>query len=121
MCAHPGRDTKDRRSITQACAGSSCGRFPFAAVLHRPARNPESLIGTKRIVPLVRLHVGLHVLRRHQSHFMTLFAQRPPQKVSSTTVIARKTTNNRVGLGNYSLNPKSTGILIRYVVMQLGY
>src|ERR1700681_2841447 len=38
-----------------------------------------------QVVALIRLHVGLHVLRRHQSHFMTLFAQRPPQKVRSTT------------------------------------
>ena len=37
-----------------------------------------------QVVTLVRLHVGLHVLRRHQSHFMTLCAQRPSQKVSST-------------------------------------
>jgi len=37
-----------------------------------------------QVVTLVRLHVGLHVLRRHQSHFMTLFAQRPSQKMSST-------------------------------------
>src|SRR6202167_837870 len=37
-----------------------------------------------QVVTLVRLHVGLHVLRRHQPHFMTLFAQRPPQKVGST-------------------------------------
>jgi hypothetical protein len=38
-----------------------------------------------QVVTLVRLHVGLHVLRRHQSHFMTLLPQRPPQKVGSTT------------------------------------
>src|SRR6266851_9037560 len=38
-----------------------------------------------QVVALVRLHVGLHILRWHQSHFMTLFAQCPPQKVSSTT------------------------------------
>src|SRR3984957_20783725 len=38
-----------------------------------------------QVIALVGLHVGLHVLSRHQSHFMTLFAQRPPQKVRSTT------------------------------------
>jgi hypothetical protein len=38
-----------------------------------------------QVIALVGLHEGLHVLSRHQSHFMTLFAQRPPQKVRSTT------------------------------------
>jgi hypothetical protein len=35
-------------------------------------------------VTLVGLHIRLHVLRRHQSHFMPLLAQRPTEKVRST-------------------------------------
>jgi hypothetical protein len=35
------------------------------------------------IVALVRLHVRLYVLSRHQSHFMPLRSQSPPQKMRS--------------------------------------
>jgi hypothetical protein len=48
--------------------------------LHR-SRNGFGIQG----VTLVRLHGGLHLLRRDQPHFMTWFAQRLPQKVRSTT------------------------------------
>jgi hypothetical protein len=36
-------------------------------------------------VTLVGLHIRLHLLRRHQSHFVPLFSQSPPEKARSTT------------------------------------
>jgi hypothetical protein len=36
-------------------------------------------------IALVRLHVGLHILRRHEPHFMPLLLQRPAKKVCSST------------------------------------
>src|SRR6516162_104375 len=47
-------------------------------------RSPHCLRNRVRIdvVVLVCLHVRLDVLRRHQTHFMTLLAQRPAKKMS---------------------------------------
>src|SRR5512141_745390 len=61
--------------------------LPTAAIRAVAVTGPTPGISVSRcqVIALVRLHVGLHILRRHQSHFMTLFAQRPPQKVRSTT------------------------------------
>ena len=87
-----GRKASDRTMVGKAqplCLfASRTERHRSSSTMNRrPRKLTESrfMTGTGRqipcILPLVGLHIGLDVLRRHQSHVVPLLAQSPPQKM----------------------------------------
>src|ERR1700688_596671 len=78
------------RRITSARAPDAALQVQLFLCLDRHKTHPRSLHGFGNgfridVVALVRFNVGLHVLGRHQTHFVPLRSQSPPEEVRPTT------------------------------------